>query len=412
MNYGRYRVEKELGKGSMGVVYQAHDPQIDRLVALKVLRSDLVTSEDFVQRFLKEARAIGRLSHPSIVTVYDVGRDHGTIYIAMEFLAGDPFHQVMKEKEFSEKETVQLGIQVAEVLDYAHQAGIFHRDIKPSNIILSSHGQIRITDFGIAHIEDPSAPQLTKAGEVLGTPAYMSPEQVSGQPIDGRSDLYSLGVILYEMSTGRRPFRGENLTALLMAVIQETPRDPIEINSAVSPELSQIIMKCLRKNPDERFQTGKALAKALEDLIREKEPPTVVPPAPKRVSKNLGLIMLIVFLLTGIAGGVSYHLIRKRATEASPPTVTDATSEVRSSSVIETVKHAVLKVESKPIGAQVFVDGGFKGSTPLQVELLLGKHEVRLTLPEHYDWEAQVQLREEGETPLLVRLIPTEGKNP
>ena len=197
MNYGRHRIVKELGKGAMGVVYQAHDPQIDRLVALKVLRPDRVTTEAFLQRFMKEAKAIGRLSHPNMVIVYDVGEDHGTVYIAMEFLEGKPLNEIIQMDVFQPEEIIDLGVQVAEALDYAHRKGIIHRDIKPSNIIVQPDGQIKITDFGIAHIEDPEATQQTQAGEILGTPAYMSPEQVLSQPVDGRSDLFSLGVILY-----------------------------------------------------------------------------------------------------------------------------------------------------------------------------------------------------------------------
>jgi len=184
MKYGRYEIIKELGRGAMGLVYQAHDPEIDRLIALKVLREDRLTSAAFVQRFLKEARAIGRLSHPRIVTVYDVGQDHGTIYIAMELLQGEPLNALLEKKKFSPEEITNLGIQVAETLDYAHQKGIVHRDIKPSNILVQPDGQIKITDFGIAHIEDPEASIQTQAGEILGTPAYMSPEQVRGQPAD------------------------------------------------------------------------------------------------------------------------------------------------------------------------------------------------------------------------------------
>ena len=175
MKYGRYEIEKELGKGAMGVVFQAHDPQIDRRVALKVLRPERVTSEDFAQRFLKEARAIGRLSHPNIVTVHDVGNDHGTVYIAMEFLDGRPLDEILRENTLGLKDIVNIGIQVANSLDYAHLQHIVHRDIKPSNIMLTSEGRVKITDFGIARIEDPAAAQLTQAGEILGTPTYMSP---------------------------------------------------------------------------------------------------------------------------------------------------------------------------------------------------------------------------------------------
>lgn len=404
MEYGRYQVEKELGRGSMGMVYQAYDPQIDRRVALKVLRPDLLTSEGFAQRFLKEARAIGRLSHPNIVVVHDVGSDQGTIYIAMELLAGEPLHEVMRNKEFSDKEIILLGSQAARVLDYAHRHGIVHRDIKPSNIILSPDGQIKITDFGIAHIEDPAAPQQTRAGEVLGTPAYMSPEQVLGNPVDGRSDIYSLGVVLYELGTGVRPFRGENLAAIFMAVTQQTPPEPATVKPTVSPELSGIIMKCLNKAPEERFQTGKELAAALEGVGQPDARPPVVAQPTRRPVKAFALTGLLLVLLIG---GVSYHFLSREA--LSPRPGGSATKpEVPPPAA---VKRGFLKVDSNPLGAQVFVDGGFRGPTPLHLELPQGKHEVRLTLADYLDWEAQVEIKE-GETPLVVKLRPMEEKKP
>ena len=193
MRYGRYEIIKELGKGGMGVVYQAHDPQIDRPVALKVLREDRVVSEDFVSRFFKEAIFIGRLSHPNIVTVYDVGRDHGTIYIAMEYLQGQTFNEVIRSGRLSVEKIIDIALQVANALGYAHEKGIVHRDIKPSNIILTDEGNVKLTDFGIARAEDSNAAQQTQAGVILGTPFYMSPEQVMGKRVDGRSDLFSLG---------------------------------------------------------------------------------------------------------------------------------------------------------------------------------------------------------------------------
>ncbi len=175
MNFGRYEIEKELGRGSMGIVYQAHDPRLDRRVALKVLKADLIASETFVQRFLKEARAAARLTHPNIVSIYDADEDQGTIYIAMELLAGESLDKLIRKRKFSEEEIVLFGIQMARILDYAHQRGIIHRDIKPGNIVLDANGQIKITDFGVARIEDPSAPQQTMAGEVLGTPCLYVP---------------------------------------------------------------------------------------------------------------------------------------------------------------------------------------------------------------------------------------------
>ena len=385
------------------MVYQAYDPQIDRRVALKVLRPELVTSEGFVQRFLKEARAIGRLSHPNIVAVHDVGSDQGTIYIAMELLVGEPFHEVMRGKEFGDQEIVALGSQAARVLDYAHQQGIVHRDIKPSNIILSPDGQIKITDFGIARIEDPSAPQQTRAGEVLGTPAYMSPEQVLGKSVDGRSDLYSLGGILYELSTGIRPFQGESLAAIFMAVTQETPPEPAKLNPTISPELSRIIMKCLNKSPGERFQTGKELAEALDGVVTRRVPPQAVARPSTRPSKALVLIGLV---LVGLIGGLSYRFLTKEAVSSRTG---ETITKPEAPSPVESVKRGLLKVDSKPVGAQVFVDGGFRGAAPLQLDLPTGKHEVRLTSPDYLEWEAQVEINE-GETPLLVQLRPIEEK--
>lgn len=174
MHYGRYRILKELGKGSMGVVYQAHDPNIDRLVALKVLRRDRVSSESSMKRFQKEARAVGRLSHPGIVILYDVGEDHGAVFLSMEFIEGEPLNVALQNRSFSVEDVVELGMQVAEALEYAHCKGIVHRDIKPSNIIVQPGMRFKITDFGIAHIEDLEDTQQTRAGDLLGTPAYMS----------------------------------------------------------------------------------------------------------------------------------------------------------------------------------------------------------------------------------------------
>jgi serine/threonine-protein kinase len=321
----------------------------------------------------------------------------------MELLAGEPFHEAMRKKAFSEKEIVALGGQAARVLDYAHQQGIVHRDIKPSNIILSPDGQMKITDFGIAHIEDPSAPQQTRAGEVLGTPAYMSPEQVLGKPVDGRSDVYSLGIILYELSTGVRPFRGENLAAIFMAVTQEQPPEPARLRPFISPEFSRIVMKCLSKAPEERFQTGKELAEALDGVVKKEIPPQAAARRTKRPFRSLGLIGLVLLVLVG---GLSYRFLSK---EAISPRPDETITKPEAPPPVESVKRGLLKVDSNPVGAQVYVDGGFRGATPLQLEVATGKHEVRLTLPDYLEWEAQVDIIQ-GETPLEVQLRPMEEK--
>lgn len=384
MNYGRYEIVRELGKGSMGVVYQAHDPQIGREIALKVLRPDRVSSEDFVQRFLKEARAIGRMQHPHIVTVYDVGEDQGTVYIAMEFLEGVPLNAYVRENSPGPEEIVNMGIQVAESLDYAHRRGIVHRDIKPQNIMVAPGGIVKLTDFGIAHVEDPEASHQTQAGEILGTPNFMSPEQVMGKKVDGRSDLYSLGVILYELASGTRPFKGDNLAAIFHAITSETPKKPHELNPGFPPALSEIIMKCLNKAPEERFADGNELSDALRAFLKSQEPAPV--PAVQE-KKPVALIIAAAVAVLIVAAVIFWFASSKKAPD---------------------VPMGSVAIESTPPGAQVFIDGAFKGKTPLSLKVSVGGHEVRLSMPEYYEWEASVQVEKKPAEPLKVELVPVE----
>jgi serine/threonine protein kinase len=310
MNYGRYQIIKEVGRGSMGIVYQARDPNIDRLVAVKVLRHDRITTDSFVKRFLKEAKVIGRLSHPHIVTIHDVGEDQGTVYIAMEFLEGISLSEIIQDRCLDAKEVIDLGTQIAETLDYAHRKGVIHRDIKPSNIVVEPDGQIKITDFGIARIEDSSATLQTQAGAIMGTPAYMSPEQVLGHSVDGRSDLFSLGVILYELSTGRRPFGGDgkNLATVFNEIIQITPPEPtaVKSNTLIPEELSSLIMKTLEKEPAKRFQTGKELQEMLKNCLNGDK---LVSVKKTNIRSNLKYLTLFTVILAVLiaAGGIYFY---------------------------------------------------------------------------------------------------------
>jgi serine/threonine protein kinase len=392
MNYGRYQIFDELGKGSMGIVYRAHDPQIDRLVAVKVLRQDKVTSEDFVRRFLQEAKAIGRLSHPNIVTVYDAGQDHNTIFIAMELLKGKPLSEFSQNRGLRLQQIVNIGVQVAEALDYAHSQGIFHRDIKPPNIILSSEEQVKITDFGIAHIEDPNAPHHTQIGDILGTPFYMSPEQVAGQPVDGRSDLFSLSVILYELYTGKKPFTGSSITSIFNSIMQDSPAEPAETDSPVAPVLSSIIMTGLNKAPEKRFQTGKEMAIALKRCLQRRKSDTRIFPAPARTKKASRIFVAALVILMCLFGGALFILKPWSG------------AKVNSSADLQ----AVLALKSEPSGARIFLDGTFKGNTPQRIDLPLGQYDVRLSLAGYYEWEGRLTLKEEGETPLSIRLVREE----
>lgn len=271
---GRYEIVTELGRGAMGVVYKARDPKIDRLVAIKTISIFAHSPEEdreFRERLVTEAKAAGRLSHPGIVTVYDVGEDPDTLnpYIVMEYIAGDSLEKQVAEsaERFPLSTTLALVEQVAEALDYAHSQGIVHRDIKPANILLPENGPPKITDFGIAKL---NFGHPTSLGEAMGTPAFMSPEQLNGEAVDGRSDLFSLGVVLYTLLTGYRPFQGNSALTISFKVVNRNPLPATAFDSGFPPELDYIISRAMAKDPAQRYQTGKEMAadvRALRETV-------------------------------------------------------------------------------------------------------------------------------------------------
>ncbi|MEJ2792295.1 serine/threonine-protein kinase [Iodobacter sp. LRB] len=266
---GRYQVEKELGKGAMGIVYLGKDPKIGRDVAIKTMSLSQEFEADQLdearQRFFREAETAGRLNHPNIVTIFDAGEEHDLCYIAMEFLKGKDLLAYTKVDHLLPLvDCASIVRQVAEALQYAHVQHVVHRDIKPANIMYEPTEKIvKVTDFGIARITDSSK---TRTGMVLGTPSYMSPEQLSGKKIDGRSDLFSLGVMLYQLSTGSLPFTGESMAELMYKIANDAPQDPRLINPQLPPMLAAIIMKALQKDETTRFQTGAHFAAAMAKL--------------------------------------------------------------------------------------------------------------------------------------------------
>jgi len=268
---GRYEVLSELGKGAMGIVYLAKDPVIGRMVAIKTIRASQMGDDDsesreFRERFIREAQTAGILSHPNIVTIHDIGEDSdtSTSFIAMEYIEGKNLKSLLSERAaFSYDQIAEMIAQVAEAIDYAHRKGIIHRDIKPANIIITTDEKVKITDFGIAKV---ASSNLTTTGQFLGTPNYMSPEQVSGAPVDGRSDIFSLGVVLYELLTHRKPFVGENLTAISYKIVHEDFTPPAELSSEVPAEFNPIVARAMAKDPWNRYQRGKDFALALHQL--------------------------------------------------------------------------------------------------------------------------------------------------
>jgi eukaryotic-like serine/threonine-protein kinase len=285
---GRYEILDELGQGAMGIVYKARDPLIDRVVAIKTINLSLALDEkdEYEGRFYQEAKAAGRLNHPNIVTIYDVGKSGDVAYIAMEFLEGRELRDILDQDQAMPVEQVlDITAQVALGLAYAHEHDIVHRDVKPSNIMVVRDGHVKITDFGIARME--SAAVRTQTGMVLGSPKYMSPEQVTGKAIDQRSDIFSLGVMLYEMLTRQAPFTGENVNAIMYQTLNAIPPPPNTLNPAVPAMLNFIVAKALAKGLDDRYQDARELANDLracrDSVLRSGAVPAASqPPAPSR----------------------------------------------------------------------------------------------------------------------------------
>ncbi len=254
-NIGRYRIIGELGRGAMGVVYKAQDPAIGRMIAVKTIRLGDLTEESererLRERLFREAQSAGILSHPGIVTIYDIAEEGGLAYIFMEIVNGPPLDKMLKAQQTPDKETL-LSIlrQVAAALDYAHKKGIVHRDIKPANIMVHEDGTAKVTDFGVAKIVSQ---QMTQAGTIMGTPSYMSPEQVQGGNISGRADQFSLAVIAYEVLTGEKPFIADYLPTLLFKIVREEPAPPQRLNGTLSADVETVMRRALAKNPADRY---------------------------------------------------------------------------------------------------------------------------------------------------------------
>ena len=263
---GRYQVEKELGKGAMGVVYLGRDPKINRVVAIKTMALAQNFEEDEIdevkERFFREAETAGRLNHPNIVTIFDAGEEHDLAYIAMEFLKGQDLTKYTKaDRLLPVDKVLKIVVQAAEALDYAHGENVVHRDIKPANIMYEADSEsVKLTDFGIARITDSSR---TKTGMVLGTPSYMSPEQLSGRKVDGRSDLFSLGVMLFQLSTGQLPFKADSMASLMYKIANDTHPSPMDLRPDLPPCLTSIIDKALAKPANERYSRGAEMARNL-----------------------------------------------------------------------------------------------------------------------------------------------------
>src|SRR5262245_1809475 len=295
---GPYRIVHLLGSGGMGEVYRAHDARLGREVALKIMRRS--TDAEHVARFSREAKAAGSLNHPNIVAVYDVGEEGGVPYVVTELLEGETLRARLNRGPVPYRKAIEYGSQIAQALDAVHAKGIWHRDVKPGNVFVTNDGRVKLLDFGVAKLSerhplaqaDTVTADESRTGEIRGTPGYMSPEQVLGNEIDHRTDIFALGIILYEMFTGARAFQRNSTIETMNAVLQADPADPLKLNPGLSPVAAAVVRRCLEKNREDRFQSARDLAFDLQQLRDQTATVSkVVQPAASRRVKLLTAIV-------------------------------------------------------------------------------------------------------------------------
>ncbi|MFN3397045.1 MAG: serine/threonine-protein kinase [Sulfurimicrobium sp.] len=406
LKIGRYEILSALGQGAMGVVYRAIDPLLERTVAIKTISLELSKDEfdEFERRFYREASSAGRLNHPNIVTIHDVGNNDNIAYMAMEFLEGEELRDILDAGGLMAPGRIAAIVsQVADGLAFAHEHGVVHRDIKPSNIMILKNGGVKITDFGIALIPSSSR---TMAGMILGSPKYMSPEQVVGQDVDGRSDIFSLGVVLYEMLTGRPPFSGDNISAIMFRILNEVPPLPGALRPELPEAFNYIVAKALAKHPDERYQDAGEMAQDLRSYRELQVPAKACMHADDRLRtlerratpRQAGDQTVRMAPLVSSQPATANRVWRRRVLLASggmallfaglwlfnretptQPTTSTAVPPARVPAAVAPPAEATLAFAITPWG-EVYVDGDKKGVTPPLHELKLaaGKHMVEI----------------------------------
>ena len=380
---GHYRITERIGSGGMGVVYKALDTHLHRNVALKFLPSNIEREAHALMRFRREAQAASALNHPNIIVIHDISREAGHDFIAMEYVSGKTLDQLIPRSGMRLDDMLKVAVQITDALATAHAAGIIHRDLKPSNIMVDDHGLVKILDFGLAKLVyqgigemEETATTVTQTGEgrIVGTPAYLSPEQAEGKPIDARSDTFSLGVMLYQMATGVRPFRGESAVSVMSAILKDSPVAPIAVNPALPPDLDRIIRRCLAKDPVRRYQTAVDLwndLEELQELVKGRAGSIAV--RTKRVRQvPWQFIMVAVGAVIGIAGSTMIWQYRQ-AKQAAPVHLNVAFSKLTSQPGVEWFPSL------SPDGKWVVYSGGSSGRRQIYLQSVSGQTPLDLS---------------------------------
>ncbi len=389
-----YTVGEKLGQGGMGEVYKARDTHLDRLVALKLLPAEKTADPERRQRFVREAKAASALNHPNIVTVYDIGEAGGLSFISMEYVEGQTLDRLIPRKGMRIAEVLRYAVQISDALACAHRAGIIHRDLKPGNVMVTDRGLVKVVDFGLAKLSEADLPAelastrtvraeetaLTEEGQVVGTIAYMSPEQAEGKPVDGRSDVFSMGCLMYEMLTGRRAFQGQTKLRTLSAVLTQEPPPASQIAEDVPPELERIVSRCLRKEAARRFQHMDDLKVALEELKEESESGKLA--APQRP----GTIRRRRLWIVGLAAGLAFASVLVIAwlwwsSKSTGPVAAALTPPVS----ITTYPGAEERITLSPDGKQVAFSGNVEQRENFDIYVKLIGSEPWLRLTRHPD---------------------------